>query len=175
MSTPDDDPPSSRRGGIIAVAVIGTALLAVLLVVQWAGRERADPASLSFGDVEAAIRAGGLVVCSSRPVDDPSGAGALEARALEVGSSDAGEISAEGQNGEGGQTCAPRAVAGVVMTRFADVDARDAAARSVEGVVRPRGSAALYTAGDLTLLVDGSSEDAPRERLESVLAGLDAR
>lgn len=184
MTAPGGDPVATDPGTparvagvswLVIVAVIGVVLVVVLVVAGWAARERSGFAPRSFAEVDAAVRAGGLVVCSAVPLADPPGTGALEARGFEVGSTTAGELSAEGFGEDSGMVCAPRATASMVVTRFADADARDAAARSLEGLVRPRGSAVVYTAGDLTILVRGGSEDAPLDRLDEALRGAGAR
>lgn len=58
---------------------------------------------------------------------------------------------------------------------YADESDRDAAARSLEGLVRPRGSSAVRTFGDLVVTVRGTSDDDVAARLDAALVAAGAR
>jgi hypothetical protein len=58
---------------------------------------------------------------------------------------------------------------------FADDADRDAAARSLEGQVRPRGAASVRTYGDLVVVARGGGDDAAAARLEATLLAKGAR
>jgi hypothetical protein len=58
---------------------------------------------------------------------------------------------------------------------FADDADRDAAARSLEGQVRPRGAASVRTYGDLVVVTRGGGDDAAAGRWEATLLAKGAR
>jgi hypothetical protein len=150
--------------------IAATPLAALLMLLVLAGCAGQAPAGLqSFSDVDSALLDGGLIVCSSRSAPSPPGTSALETRVLNVGSTDAGELSAEGLNSEGSDACTPRTVTRVTVSRYADEDARNAGAEALQGLVGPDPGAAVRTSGDLTILVQSPSVDAPGDRVNEVL------
>jgi hypothetical protein len=63
----------------------------------------------------------------------------------------------------------------VQVDAFADDADRDAAARSLEGQVRPRGAASVRTYGDLVVVTRGGGDDGAADRLEATLLAKGAR
>lgn len=144
--------------------MVGAALASVLALT---GCGSSGPQS--FSDLSAVIQDGGLVVCTSRPVPNPPGTPAQETQALEVGSTDAGELSAEGQNGTGNLTCAPSAVTVATASRYADQDARDEAARALQATVPPASGTTVHSTGLFVVVVADPNNDGPTDRLDEVL------
>ncbi|MGY1753457.1 hypothetical protein [Blastococcus sp. SYSU D01042] len=146
-----------RPGTVLGTAVVLAPLLAVLGLVLWAGGGRAP-----FGDdadelVERAVRAAGLQVCSTAEDDEGWSAGAVSGRAHAVAADCPGDA------------------ATVVVDRFGSAAGRDAAARRFESQVRPRGSGAVLTLGDGTVLLQGAGDGEVRERLVPALRAQGAR
>lgn len=141
----------------VAGALVLAALAVVLGLVAWAAHGRAEFTGGSFAEVEAAFGAAGLSVCAESRPPDPLAPGAVASRSYELGA------------GCGGDT------ATVVVDRFADPAARDAAARRFESLVRPRGSGVVYTLGDTTVSVRGSGDTAVQEALDPALRAAGAR
>jgi hypothetical protein len=166
VSVVEEHPRRIRGGGrgdvVLVVVLIAAALLVVLtIVLVAAGGERSRQGPRGAGALDAVendVRAAGLVVCSRSDVPDPRGAAAVASRTLLVA-----------------VECASGETALVQVDQFADEQARDAAARSLEGLVRPRGSASVRTYGDLTITVRGTSDDAVAERLDAALIAAGAR
>ncbi|GAA4801365.1 hypothetical protein GCM10023200_42800 [Actinomycetospora chlora] len=171
-----DHPPRRTRGGgagdVVLVVVLIAAALAVVLTIVFvaAGGERARGGPRGPGALDAVgatATAAGLTVCESTDLPDPRATNAVASRTLVV----AQDCAAAG--------AAPAAVgdrrAEVQVDRFADTAARDAAARSIEGQVRPRGSATVLTTGELTVVVRGTSDDTTAQRLVDALRAAGAR
>lgn len=166
MSVMEAHPRRTRGGGpgdvVLVVLLVGAALLIVLtIVIVFAGGERSrqgprGPASVD--GVAPVASAAGLSICSSSDVPDPRANAAVASRTLVVAAD-----------------CASTDRATVQVDAFVDEEARDAAARSLEGLVRPRGSASVRTFGDLTVTVRGTSDDDVAERLDAALIAAGAR
>jgi hypothetical protein len=62
----------------------------------------------------------------------------------------------------------------LVVDRFDDADARDAAVRNFEVLVRPRGDGAAWTWGPLVLHARGERDDTVMERIGEALDGAGA-
>ncbi|GAA4877088.1 hypothetical protein [Actinomycetospora straminea] len=152
--------PATRR-----LAAVGAVLASVLVLAGCGGSSGPQ----SYPDLSAVIQGGGLVVCSSRPVPNPPGTQAQETQALTVGSTDAGELSAEGQNGSGDLTCAPSAVTVATASRYDDQDARDQAAQSLQGTVPPASGTTVHSTGAFVVVVADPNNDGPTDRLDEVL------
>ncbi|WP_106282162.1 hypothetical protein [Geodermatophilus tzadiensis] len=133
------------------------ALLGALAVVSWAARDRAPFGPGSLAAVERAVTAAGLRVCATADVAHDLPGGSLGGRAYEVAA-----------------TC-PGAAVTVVVDRFASPGARDAAARRFESLTRPRGSGAVLTVADATVLLPGTGDEDTRRRLRAALVGEGAR
>lgn len=145
-------------------AVVAVALVAVLLlVVLWIDGGRA---TFVRGGVDAAVGAigsAGLAVCD-RVERSPDGAvspSALEAVTLDVAADRTG--------------CATGPVARIGVERFASADDRDAAARTEEVRVRPRGSKLVHTLDDLVITVPGLADDDLTDRVSAALTAKGAR
>jgi hypothetical protein len=168
VSVIERHPRRTRGGGfgdvVLVVVLIGAALLVVLAVVVIAvGGERSRQGPRGPGALdalEADVAAAGLAVCSRSDVPDPRATDAAAARTLVVATS---------PGACGGTTALVQADA------FADSSDRDAAARSLEGQVRPRGSATVRTYGDLVVVVRGGADDEAGDRLEAALLAKGAR
>ncbi|WP_147332014.1 hypothetical protein [Geodermatophilus marinus] len=139
------------------MVLVLAATLGALGLVQWAGHGRAPFGDVVFERVEAAAAAAGLQVC--RVVDEPGGlaGGAVASRVYDL----AVRCPAEG--------------ATVVVDRFATAADRDAAARRFESLLRPRGSGAVRTLGDGTVLVRGEGDDDVHRALARALDAAGAR
>jgi hypothetical protein len=107
----------------------------------------------SFSEVEDAFQQAGLRICQSEAVAGGLANLAVRSRTYEVAADCAGDDRAE-----------------VVVDEFDDVDDRDAAVRSFEVSVRPRGSGAAWTYGRTSVFVFGTSDDPV---FEQVTLGLD--
>jgi hypothetical protein len=147
----------TRAGTVLGTAVVLAALLAVLGVVQWAGRDRAAFGPGSFDAVERAVDEAGLRVCHVTEAPDGLAVSSIRSRAYEVA------VSCPGDD------------ATVVVDRFASAGDRDAAARQFESQVRPRSSGAVFTLADATVLLQGSGNGDVRRRLGEVLRHEGAR
>jgi len=166
VSVIEDHPRRTRGGGagdVVLVVVLVAAALAVVLTVVVVGaageRSREGPRGPAALDtLEGDITAAGLVVCSRSDVPDPRATDAVAARSLVVAGACAG-----------GQTALVQA------DRFADDADRDAAARSLEGQVRPRGAATVRTFGDLVVVTRGGADDGVADRLDAALLARGAR
>ncbi|HSK57738.1 MAG TPA: hypothetical protein VK935_01670, partial [Actinomycetospora sp.] len=110
--------------------------------------------------LEADVTAAGLAVCSRSDLPDPRATDAVAARTLVIATS-------------------PGACAGdtavVQADAFADDADRDAAARSLEGQVRPRGAASVRTYGALVVVTRGGGDDEAADRWEATLLAKGAR
>lgn len=148
----------TRYGAAVLVAVAAVALALVLSVtVGWAGHERTS-ATGSFPQVEQAFVAAGLTVCAAVTAPDPSAPGALASRTYTLA-----------------VRCDSGDTATVVVDQFASAAERDAAARRFESLGRPRGSGVVYTLGDTTISVWGSSDTDVQRALAHGLLGAGAR
>ncbi|MDF2967050.1 MAG: hypothetical protein K0Q93_828 [Nocardioidaceae bacterium] len=107
----------------------------------------------SFGEIEDAFRQVGLEICESETADDGLASLAVRSRSYEVAADCTGDDRAQ-----------------VVADEFDDVDHRDAAVRTFEVSVRPRGSGAVWTYGRTSVFVFGTSDDPV---FEQVTRGLD--
>lgn len=145
------------RTALAAGAVVVAAGAAVLGLALWGGPGRAPFAAGSFPEVEGAIRASGLQVCSSAVRPDGLADRAVESRTYELAA-----------------RCPDRRTA-VVVDRFASPADRDAAARTFESLSRPRGSGVVWTLGDTTVLLHGAGDRAVRDRLGAALDAAGAR
>lgn len=148
----------ARDRGVAAAVVLGAPLLVLAGIAAWAGLERAEFAPRSVTDVESALTAGGLTVCARAATPDPLANQAVATRTLTVAT--------DGARGDR---------ADLVVDRFADADDRDAAVRAHEGQLRPRGSGAVYTWGELSILVRGGSDTAVADRAGDALRTAGAR
>ncbi len=146
-----------RAGTVLGTGVVLTALLGALVVVQWAGRDRAPFGPGSLDALERAVGAAGLRICEAADVAHDLPGGSLGGRAYAVAAS------------------CPGATATVVVDRFASADDRDAAARRFESLTRPRGSGWVLTLDDATVLLQGPGDEQPRRRLREALLGEGAR
>lgn len=165
MTEPPGRPPAARGGGVAgAVAVVVLALLGALLVVQWAAHERApfDAGSDSFTRVEDTVASAGLQVCSATDRPDGLASQAIASRTY--------ELAVPPGCGQG-----PADPARVVVDQFANAADRDAAAQRFESLVRPRGSGVVYSLGDTTVFVQGSSDDEVQDRLDAALRSAGAQ
>jgi hypothetical protein len=153
-----DTGPGGRVG--VTLVVAGVALAVVLVLVSWASHERSEPGSGSFAQVEGAFVTAGLTVCTTSVAADPLAPGALASRTYVLGPAGTG--------------CAGDA-ATVVVDRFETVSDRDAAAHRFEVLNRPRGSGAVWTLGDTTVSVRGSSGSAVQAALAPALYAAGAR
>jgi hypothetical protein len=152
-------------GDVVLVVVLALMALAVVLVVvliaAGGDRSRQGPRGTGALDaLEADVTAAGLAVCSRADVPDPRATDAVAARTLVVATS---------PGACGGDTVL------VQVDAFADDTDRDAAARSLEGQVRPRGAASVRTYGDLVVVSRGGGDDAAANRLEATLLAKGAR
>ena len=147
----------TRAGPVVATAVVLGALLAVLGVVQWAGRDRAPFRTGSFQAVERAVTDAGLQVCDVTDAPDGFAPASVRSRVYELAA-----------------TC-PGGTASVVVDRFASAEDRDAAARQFESQTRPRSSGAVLTVADATVLLRGSGDGDVRARLGEALRRAGAR
>ncbi|MEX5718383.1 hypothetical protein [Geodermatophilus maliterrae] len=148
---------AARRHAVLGTAVVLTALLAALAVVQWAGRDRAPFGPGSLDAVERAVTAAGLRICEAADVDHDLPGASLGGRAYEVAAS------------------CPDDATTIVVDRFASAGDRDAAARRFESLTRPRGSGAVLTLDDATVLLQGPGDEEPRRRLREALVVEGAR
>jgi hypothetical protein len=168
VSVIEQHPRRTRGGGVgdvvLVVVLVLMALAVVLAVVVIAAggdRSRQGPRGTGALDaLEADVTAAGLAVCSRADVPDPRATDAVAARTLVVATS---------PGACGGTTALVQADA------FADDADRDAAARSLEGQARPRGSASVRTYGDLVVVTRGGAEDDAADRLEAALIAKGAR
>jgi hypothetical protein len=160
VTEPPSSPPAARGGGVAgAVAVVVVALLGALLVVQWAAHERApfDAGADSFSTIEDTVATAGLQVCSATDRPDGLASQAIASRTYELA------------------VRCPADPARVVVDQFASAADRDAAAQRFESLVRPRGSGVVYTLGDTTVFIQGSSDDEVQDRLDAALRSAGAR
>jgi hypothetical protein len=141
----------TRAGAVLGTAVVLGALLAVLGIVQWAGRDRAAFTPGSTAAVERAVDAAGLEVCDVTDAPDGLAPASVRGRAYEVAAS-----------------CPGDAVT-VVVHVFASAGDRDGAARQFESQVRPRSSGAVFTLADAAVLLQGSGDGDARRRLGEAL------
>jgi hypothetical protein len=159
--SPDVGPVADRgaRGVAPAVAVVALTLLAALLVVSWGAHERApfDTGPDSFTRVEDTVTTAGLQVCSATDRPDGLANQAIASRTYELA------------------VVCPADPARVIVDQFASAADRDAAAQRFESLVRPRGSGVVYTLGDTTVFVQGSSDDEVQDRLDAALRAAGAR
>jgi hypothetical protein len=107
----------------------------------------------SFSEIENGFRQADLRICESEATDGGHASLAVRSRTYEVAADCAGDDRAQ-----------------VVVDEFDDVDHRDAAVRSFEVSVRPRGSGAAWTYGRTSVFVFGTSDDPV---FEQVTRGLD--
>lgn len=107
----------------------------------------------SFSEVEAAFQQAGLQMCLSEVAAGGHANLAVRSRTYEVAADCTGDDRAQ-----------------VVVDEFDDVEHRDAAVRSFEVSVRPRGSGAAWTYGRTSVFVFGTSDDPV---FEQVSQGLD--
>lgn len=114
---------------------------------------RAEFGDASFTEVEDAFRQADLRICESEAVAGGLANLALRSRTYGVAADCTGDDRAE-----------------VVVDEFDDADDRDAAVRSFEASVRPRGSGAAWTYGRTSVFVFGTSDDTV---FEQVARGLD--
>ncbi|GAA4867689.1 hypothetical protein [Actinomycetospora straminea] len=160
MSVIERHPRRTRGNGfgdVVLVVVLGAMALAVVVtvVVIAGGRDRAPQGPRGAGALDALqadITAAGLVVCERTDVADPRATDAVAARTLVVA-----------------VTCGEGQTATVQADAFVDDADRDAAARSIQGSVRPRASATVRTYGDLVVVVQGSAEDVVADRIDALL------
>ena len=137
----------SPRGGAVALA------LAVSLVVAagGCGGSRAPFEARTFAEVEEALTEQGLQICGV----EPSGARANQA--------------ADGRAYRVAVDCTGEDDATVVVDRFDSAAHRDAAARNLEGQVRPRAGGAVWTLGPFAVVVSGPTDDDVVNRVTDAL------
>jgi hypothetical protein len=134
--------------------------------VQWARRKRAAFGDGSFDEVVAALTGAGLQVCSVADEPDGLAGRAVASRAYEVAVDCPADTA----------TVADRSdTATVVVDRFATVEDRDAAARRVESLVRPRTLGAVHTLGSATVYLPGSGDRAVRVLAAAAVRAAGAR
>ncbi|MEJ2886609.1 hypothetical protein [Actinomycetospora aeridis] len=161
MSVIERRPRRTRNNGfgdvVLVVVLIAMALAVVVTVVVIASASRPTapqgprgPGALDA--LQADITAVGLVVCSRTDLPDPLATDAVAARTLVVA-----------------VQCRDGQTATVQADAFADDADRDAAARSISGVGRPRASATVRTYGDLVVVVQGGAEDVVADRIDGML------
>ncbi|CAA9283438.1 MAG: hypothetical protein AVDCRST_MAG54-3813 [uncultured Actinomycetospora sp.] len=168
MSVIEQHPRRTKGNGfgdvVLVVVLVLMALAVVLVVVVIAAggdRSRQGPrGSGALDALEADITASGLAICSRADVPDPRATDAVAARTLVVATS---------PGACGGDSVLVQADA------FTDAAARDAAARGVEGQVRPRGAESVRTYGDLVVVTRGGGDDGAADRLEATLLAKGAR
>jgi hypothetical protein len=141
----------TRASTVLGTMVVLGALLAVLGVAQWAGRDRAAFAPGSTAAVERAVDAAGLEICDVTDAPDGLAPAGVGGRAYEVAAS-----------------CPGDAVT-VVVSTFTSAGDRDGAARQFESQARPRSSGAVFTLADATVLLQGSGDGDARRRLGEAL------
>jgi hypothetical protein len=165
VTEPPGSPTAARGSGVAgAVAVVVVALLGALLVVQWAAHERApfDAGADSFSTIEDTVATASLQVCSATVSPDGLASQAIASRTYELAVPP-------------GCAQGPADPARVVVDQFASAADRDAAAQRFESLVRPRGSGVVYTLGNTTVFVQGSSDDEVQDRLDAALRTAGAR
>jgi hypothetical protein len=127
--------------------------LAALVVTAVACGSRADfGEDVSYREVARTLERGGLEVCRTRR--DPEGL------ANEAASTRTFVLATD---------CRSDDRVRLIVDRFDDEDARDAAARNAEVLVRPRGDGVTWTWGPFTLHARGERDDAVMERITDAL------
>jgi hypothetical protein len=162
MSVIERRPRRTRNNGfgdVVLVVVLGAMALAMVVtvvVIASASGPRAPqggPRGAGALDaLQADITGAGLVVCTRTDLADPLATDAVAARTLVVA-----------------VQCRDGQTATVQVDAFADDADRDAAARSISGVGRPRASATVRTYGDLVVVVQGGAEDVVADRIDAML------
>jgi hypothetical protein len=127
------------------------ALAFVVVMAGACGAGRADFGDQRLSDVRAALRTGGLEICSETRRPDGLANEAIETRIYTVAID-----------------CAEERVR-LTVDRFDDADARDGAARQFEALTRPRSDGVVWTLGPYTLFANGARDDAVMERLTDAL------
>lgn len=126
---------------------------ALILIAGCGGRDEFE--FHTFDEIERALVAEGLEICSSTPTDAHANQ-AVAGHEYVVAFDCRSDVDADDQ-------------ATVVVDEFSSVDDRDAAARSFEGQVRPRAYGAVWTFGPFAILVSGPRDDAVEERVTDAL------
>lgn len=161
MSVIERHPRRTRGNGfgdvVLVVVLVAMALAVVVTVVVLADAsgKRAPQGPRGPGaldTLQADITGAGLVVCSRTDLPDPLATDAVAARTLVV--------AVQCRDGE---------TATVQADAFADDADRDAAARSITGVGRPRASSTVRTYGDLVVVVQGGAQDVVADRIDAML------
>jgi hypothetical protein len=134
-----------------AAPVVVLAIAAVLLV-GCVGRASFDE-DVTFNDIEQVLSRGDLDVCTQSHDPDGHANQATATRTYDVA-----------------LDCASDDHVRLIVDRFRDEEARDAAARQFEPLVRPRGDGTVWTLGPFTLFANGGRDD---DVMESITDALD--
>ena len=139
------------------MTVVVLPLLVLLVVVLFADNRRSRFGGGSFEQVDSAIAEAGLQVCDLVIDADGQANQAVASRSYDVAVS-----------------CGRGDIGQVVVDEFGDADDRDAAVRSFEAQLRPRGSGVAYTFGRFSLFVFGHGDDAVQDRLDAAFRRMGA-
>jgi hypothetical protein len=128
-----------------------------LLLGACSGRASFDE-DVSFRDVERTLATGGLRRCGTTVHPDGLANQATASRTYVVAFD-----------------CDSDDTVRVVVDRFGDTEARDAAAQQFESAVRPRGDGAVWTLGPFTVFANGPRDDDVMDALTTALDDAGAR